>query len=576
MSFRCLQELENIADPFHSYSYSHLQGIPLIIDNGGFHCRVGFANENKPKLIFRNLIAKLRGKKEPEILVGNDITNLEAVKWLLRSPLEANVVTQFDVQEIVFDHIFSHLGINESCIDHPVVINEPPAVPLWSRSSTFELLFECYGVPSVLTGIDALFSHFNNLPQVNTCIIVSFGHHTCHILPIVDGKCKLNDSLRINLGGFNMTLYLQRLLQLKYPKFSQEFSFTKCEQIVQNHTHFSTNYREESNLWNNEQYFEANVVKFKLGKSPAVGVSVEKFSHKSQRLLQKVITSLSKKQEKELIDLEETRKKLKTLQELIDDDEIADQHLVNRAFCQIGVKNVTELRSKLTELNQEIRILKSKLDPKQESDETVIDEMRDWLKQNNDEQKWVNHINDLKKSKVGENLWILNELLREYETETKRFKRFGGLEDVVEIGSEQIRIPELLFSPHSLIRFEQCGISEAIENVLSKVDHPHLGENIFVTGGPVLLKGVRERIESDVRSIRPFNSPLSVVVAGLSNFSYFYLQYKVVADPLLDAWNGAKKASNVFSEKFVSRQEFHECGHEYIKEYRLSNLWNGK
>lgn len=36
--------------------------------------------------------------KESEILVGNDITDLEAMKWSLRSPFEVNVVTQFDTQ----------------------------------------------------------------------------------------------------------------------------------------------------------------------------------------------------------------------------------------------------------------------------------------------------------------------------------------------------------------------------------------------------------------------------------------------------------------------------------------------
>lgn len=30
---------------------------------GAYHCRIGYGNDKKPRLIFRNLIAKLRGKK---------------------------------------------------------------------------------------------------------------------------------------------------------------------------------------------------------------------------------------------------------------------------------------------------------------------------------------------------------------------------------------------------------------------------------------------------------------------------------------------------------------------------------
>ena len=77
---QCLKE--NIINPDQTYQYDvdTLKGIPIVIDNGkvnyinyefhiwfiisgAYQCRVGFANDDQPKLIFRNLIAKLRGKK---------------------------------------------------------------------------------------------------------------------------------------------------------------------------------------------------------------------------------------------------------------------------------------------------------------------------------------------------------------------------------------------------------------------------------------------------------------------------------------------------------------------------------
>lgn len=55
-----------------------------------------------------------------------------------------------------------------------------------------ELLFECYGVPSVAYGVDALFSAHHNFSlegcDLLDALIVSSGHQTTHILPVLGGQ----------------------------------------------------------------------------------------------------------------------------------------------------------------------------------------------------------------------------------------------------------------------------------------------------------------------------------------------------------------------------------------------------
>lgn len=55
-----------------------------------------------------------------------------------------------------------------------------------------ELMFECYNVPSVAYGIDALFSAYHNFSLegrgLEDALVISSGHQTTHILPILDGK----------------------------------------------------------------------------------------------------------------------------------------------------------------------------------------------------------------------------------------------------------------------------------------------------------------------------------------------------------------------------------------------------
>jgi len=83
-----------------------------------------------------------------------------------------------------------------------------------------ELLFECYSVPKVAYGIDCMFSYYQNkdlLKLGDTCLIISLGFHTVHIIPVINGKIDCRGIRRINVGGFHLTNYLHRSMQLKYP-----------------------------------------------------------------------------------------------------------------------------------------------------------------------------------------------------------------------------------------------------------------------------------------------------------------------------------------------------------------------
>lgn len=106
--------------------------------------RVGWATSNLPLLQFKNLIAKPRkerSKKDtvesnqtPQLQVGNDIINIEAVRFQLKTQFDRNVVTHFEAQEHLFDYSFTHLGIDtENSVNHPIVLTESFLNPNTSR-----------------------------------------------------------------------------------------------------------------------------------------------------------------------------------------------------------------------------------------------------------------------------------------------------------------------------------------------------------------------------------------------------------------------------------------------------------
>lgn len=99
-----------------------------------------------------------------------------------------------------------------------------------------ELMFECYGVPGVAYGVDALFSWQHCMPQSQDALIVRLGHQCCHVLPVLEGQVLPVWSRRVNIGGYQVTTFLHRLLQLRNPLLAPAISLSRTEVSDNYHT----------------------------------------------------------------------------------------------------------------------------------------------------------------------------------------------------------------------------------------------------------------------------------------------------------------------------------------------------
>lgn len=104
-----LKDVKTMPDIVCDYTLRE-QKAALIIDNGSYQSRCGFSNHKKPQFIFRNLVAKPRkdrNKKETKeevqnvaqpVLIGNDIVNIETMRFQLRTQFDRNIVTHYYLQ----------------------------------------------------------------------------------------------------------------------------------------------------------------------------------------------------------------------------------------------------------------------------------------------------------------------------------------------------------------------------------------------------------------------------------------------------------------------------------------------
>ena len=631
-----LKDLRPNALPVHNYDEFRGSKTPIIIDNGSWECRAGWATDKDPRLVFRNVLAKTRRdkSKESELLVGSDITNIEAVRHALRSPFDKDVVTHYEASEHLLDHAFSHLGV-DTCqsVPHPVLLTEALAQPNLCRQLTSQLMFELYGVPALCYGVDCLLSARHNMTGPGDCLVVSLGHQTLHVIPVLAGTPIINKARRVNFGGAQMTHFLQRTLQLKYPNHVNNISLSRAEELFSDHTKVVSDFFDELKLWKDPDFYDENVVKIQLpfnisARPPPADPDTLKL--RRQELAKRLVELNAKKREERLVKDELMLKQMLIVRDF---SEQGSQNKLSKALAKLGISDIKQLenqidkfklkidKAKEAKLKAEQGIREEKIEPeikkrREDMDDAEKEEFDSWISEVREKltalkdkkqarfqkrqqmakrrtaasQERMRIISQLAKHTKKEDTFGMNDddwevykqismdggdtdseeenlqtaeyeaLLKEHDPQDDEVGKDNPEWHQIHLATELIKTPEILFQP-SIIGHEQAGLGELLEFVLSKFDletAERLASNVFLTGGLANLRGLKERLEAELRSIRPFNSTFRVVTSS---------------NPSLDAWRGA--AGFVQSQPdlscFLSQEKYFECGEGYLEEHFYSN-----
>lgn len=366
-----LQDVRPVPDKPHPYTAAHrTSGVPLIIDNGSYQCRAGWATDDRPPLEFRNLIAKPRRDRskrtvesataaagdganadipQPPIQVGNDIANIEAMRFQLKTQFDRNVVTHLHNTEQIFDYVLHNLSVtgadNDGGLPHPVVLTEALANPNYSRQLMSELLFECYDVPRVAYGVDALFG-FRHSRHPESGLCVSFGHHATHVIPVLGGRAVAGRARRLNLGGNQMIGYLHRLLQLKYPVHTAAITLSRAEWLLHSgRCTVAEHYGESLGRWAALDYYERHVHRVQLpftvpAAASASALSAEQRVERRRESAKRLADMNARRREEKLVEDEQVLQRLVAMREMWED---GDREEFEYAAGQMEIAGIAEL-----------------------------------------------------------------------------------------------------------------------------------------------------------------------------------------------------------------------------------------
>lgn len=199
---------------------------PIVLISGSDKCRAGAAGDDAPCVVFPSVVGTSKippvmgpptGAPAQEYVVG-DAALANRATLRLRHPIEMGEVASYEGVEALWRHAFVELHGSQSLqrlqalatTKRPVLIAAAPLALTSQREKLATLMFETFHAPAMCLCSSAALALYAS--GRTTGLVVDVGHTVTWCVPIVDGRVLRDASLRLDIGGNDMTDYLLKLL----------------------------------------------------------------------------------------------------------------------------------------------------------------------------------------------------------------------------------------------------------------------------------------------------------------------------------------------------------------------------
>ena len=125
----------------------------------------------------------------------------------LGNPIEHGVVKDWDDMEKVWYHaMYNELKISPE--EHPILMTEAPLNPKENREKMTQIMFEVFNVPCLYASTQTMLALYSN--GRTSGIVCDAGDGVTHTVPIFEGYSIPHAIQRMNLGGKDITLFMQK------------------------------------------------------------------------------------------------------------------------------------------------------------------------------------------------------------------------------------------------------------------------------------------------------------------------------------------------------------------------------
>ncbi|XP_069112208.1 actin-6-like [Argopecten irradians] len=230
--------------------------VTLVVDNGSYSCKSGFANENSPRAFTPPIVGRphdeLKGDLKKEYIIGDEVRKTKEL-LSVRYPIEFGVISNWDEMEKLWRYIF-YDQLQTSPEDHPVLLTRPPHNPRGVTEKMAEMMFEKFETPALYIAITGALSLLSSGKGATTGLVLDSGETTTHAMRIHEGYCISARCDRVDFAGRNLTSYLSRELHEKGCSFQHGTEYDVIHDIKKTLCCVSENY--ESSASDQEMSYE--------------------------------------------------------------------------------------------------------------------------------------------------------------------------------------------------------------------------------------------------------------------------------------------------------------------------------
>jgi centractin len=195
---------------------------PIVIDNGTGVMKAGFAGGDKPRVVFRSCVGRI---KHPRVMPGGALESgssdgglfigakVEEHRGALKIdyPMENGIVTNWADMEKIWSYLYTKDNLNVASEEHAVLLTEAPLNPYANREKAAEILFEALNVPACFFSIQAILSLYAS--GRTTGVVLDSGDGVTHVVPVYEGLALPHAISRMDIAGRTVTRQLQILLR---------------------------------------------------------------------------------------------------------------------------------------------------------------------------------------------------------------------------------------------------------------------------------------------------------------------------------------------------------------------------
>eukprot|EP01125_Pyxidicula_operculata_P000251 TRINITY_DN10330_c0_g1_i1.p1 TRINITY_DN10330_c0_g1~~TRINITY_DN10330_c0_g1_i1.p1 ORF type:complete len:365 (-),score=24.15 TRINITY_DN10330_c0_g1_i1:74-1168(-) len=205
----------------------------LVLDNGGFNLKAGFAGDDFPTIISRNVIADVRHKllANADHLFGVEALTKRGIAKVRVGPIVGGYIVDWDGMEKVWKNLFvDNMRVNFE--EHPLILSDGARATRPMKEKMGQILFETFGVPQLNftpSVVLALYSY-----GYTSGFVTDAGHTQCTFAGVHEGKLVEDMLVASEFGGSSIDDYIFKDLSermdvhSRYMDTIREFKESSC------------------------------------------------------------------------------------------------------------------------------------------------------------------------------------------------------------------------------------------------------------------------------------------------------------------------------------------------------------